>query len=197
MKVYLSEVIIMDKLSLSLIGIGVLGLSQYLSGFNIEGKAVNREAKEEQDMEYTMPGIALDEFVSKRYGIEFKYPKSWSKNPRYEDKYEGASGFFEVGDFAGVGETIDEAVKMQIDESYRPYGSNPVVRSFTVDGEPARVIYPSKDQSAFYNDRETAIVVKYPKPREIDGVLYDYVVIWVSKEYVPLILSTFKFVNES
>ena len=141
------------------------------------------------------PGIALNEFISNRYKISFKYPKEWRKNPRYNDKYEGTSGFFEVEDFSGIGENIDEAVKMQINEAYKPYGSNPTIRRFMVDGQPARVIYASDDQSEFFKDREAAIVVQYPQPVIIDDKAFDYVVIWISQEYVPLVLSTFKFLR--
>lgn len=145
--------------------------------------------------ENIVPGIALNEFVSNRYKISFKYPRSWKMNPRYEEKYEGTSGFFEVGDFAGQGENIDEAVNAQIHEAYQPYGSNPIVRRFTVDGQPARVIYPSADQPDFYKDRDAAIVVQYPNPVTVEGKPYDYVVIWTTREYVPLIMSTLKFIK--
>lgn len=179
----------MDKLSISLIGASLFGLTQLLN-YN-RGEKKEEALQEEEDA--IKPGILLNEFESKEYKISFKYPKSWTKNPRYEDKYEGESGFFEVGDFEGQEKNIDEAVEKQIKEEYKPYGSNPIVRSFIVDGQPARVIYPSDDQQPFYKDRDTAIVIQYPKPNVIDNIPFNYVVIWVSKEYVPLILSTFKF----
>lgn len=157
----------------------------------------NYKDKKENNMgkEYTVPGIALNEFISRRYQIGFKYPRGWSKNPRYEDKYEGESGFFEVSDFSGNGRNIDEAVKQQINEPYKPYGNNPTVRNFTVDGQPARVIYPSTDQNEFYKDRDAALVVQYKEPLVIGDNQYNYVVIWATKEYIPLIMSTFKFVK--
>jgi len=183
----------MDKLTLSLIGVSILGVSQLLSPhkevYNKEDH--NREAVGQNS---GIPaGISLSEFTSNRYKISFKYPKSWVKNPRYEDKYEGENGFFEVGDFSGIGENIDEAVKTQVNESYKPYGSNPIIRSFIVEGQPVRVIYPSNDQEPFYKDRETAIVVQYPQPITVDGQKFDYAVIWTSRDFVPLILGTLKF----
>ena len=57
------------------------------------------------------------------------------------------------------------------------------------------MIYPSADQPNFYKDREAAIVIQYPEPVEIEGRTYDYVVIWTSREYVPLIISTLKFIR--
>ena len=184
----------MDKKTISILGLGVLAVSSLVK--NNEKLLVDIRNSEEDNKEFTVPGILLDEFISRRYKISFKYPRSWSKNPRYEDKYEGPTGFFEVSTFSGIGEDIDAAVKQQINETYQPYGSNPTVRNFIVDGQPARVIYPSKDQSAFFKDRDAALVVQYKEPITIDGVPYKYVVIWTNKEYIPLIMSTFKFVND-
>ena len=198
----------MDKMEASLLGIGALAAAQILNGFRNKDISHMRELMRTEAMdienisgntqssnESIVPGIALNEFVSNKYKISFKYPKNWSRNPRYEDKYEGENGFFEIGDFTGTGENIDEAVKAEVNEAYKPYGNNPTIRKFIVDGQPARVIYPSADQAQFYKDRETAIVVEYPQPIVIDGKKYDYVVIWANREFVPLIISTFKFVK--
>ncbi len=198
----------MDKMEASLLGIGALAAAQILNGFRnkeichmrelMRTEAVDIEnisGNTQSSNESIVPGIALNEFVSSKYKISFKYPKNWSKNPRYEDKYEGENGFFEIGDFTGTGENIDEAVKAEVNEDYKPYGNNPTIRKFIVDGQPARVIYPSGDQAQFYKDRETAIVVEYPQPIVIEGKKYDYVVIWANREFVPLIISTFKFVK--
>ena len=183
----------MDKKTISMLSLGVLAVSSLVK--NNEKSLVDTRNSEDSNKEFTMPGILLDEFVSNRYKISFKYPRSWSKNPRYADKYEGTTGFFEISDFSGIGEDIDAAVKQQINEDYKPYGSNPIVRNFIVDGQPARVIYPSDDQSPFFKDRDAALVVQYKEPITIDGVPYKYVVIWTNKEYIPLIISTFKFIN--
>ena len=198
----------MDKMEASLLGIGAFAATQILHGLRNKDISHMRDLMRTEVMdietisgntkgsnESIVPGIALNEFVSNKYKISFKYPKNWSRNPRYEDKYEGENGFFEIGDFTGMGENIDEAVKAEVNEAYKPYGNNPTIRKFIVDGQPARVIYPSGDQAQFYKDRETAIVVEYPQPIVIDGKKYDYVVIWANREFVPLIISTFKFVK--
>lgn len=188
----------MDKVNASILGIGLLAVTQFIGNKAQKNHISNQvsDRAEENEMEFIKPGLLLDEFESKKYKIKFKYPKSWTKNPRYEDKYEGESGFFEVGDFAGVGENIDEAVNTQINEYYKPYGTNPTIRKFIVDNEPARVIYPSEDQADFYKDREAALVVKYPEPVIIDGTTFDYVVIWATKAYIPLIINTLRFIKE-
>ena len=203
----------MNKVNTSALGVGVGIFAAWQlanSGKNNEGnmrcalRSDNMESGVSQNInsmsemttpEAITPGILLDEFVSRKYQISFKYPRAWRKNPRYEDKYEGETGYFEVGDFESDNENIDEAVQEQVDEDYKPYGENPTIRRFVVDGQPARVIYPSEDQPDFFKDRDAAIVVQYPQPITVDGDTYRYVVIWATPQYIPLIISTFKFVN--
>jgi len=199
----------MDKKEASIFGIGIIAAIKAVNGLlnkdSDHMRALMRSEAEDianisngmnsDSNENVVPGIALSEFVSGKYKISFKYPKGWTKNPRYDDKYEGRNGYFEVGDFSGVGENIDEAINMQVEEEYKPYGNNPTIRKFVVDGQPARAIYPSQDQSQFFKDRDTAIVVQYPKPIMVNGREYDYVVVWTTREFVPLIISTFKFVK--
>lgn len=199
----------MDKKEASMLGIGIItaikAVNDLLNKDNNHMRELMRSEAEDianisngmnsNSNENVIPGIALSEFVSSKYKISFKYPRGWTKNPRYEDKYEGKNGYFEVSDFSGVGENIDEAVNMQVKEEYKPYGSNPIIRKFVVDGQPARVIYPSQDQPQFFKDRDTAIVIQYPKPITVNGGKYDYAVIWTTREFAPLIISTFKFVE--
>ena len=202
----------MNQKVLALIGIGFLAYKNLAlddiehfmkNGFRLNASNEKQTFSNAYDSQSNLDGIStpatsipLNEFVSTRYKISFKYPSTWHKNPRYEDKYEGESGFFEVGDFAGkTGETIDQAVTQQINESYMPYGSHPMIRSLTINGQPARVIYPSEDQPSILSDREAALVVQYKKPLLIDGIEYPFVVIWASREYMPLIISTLKFEN--
>ncbi|MBE6022166.1 MAG: hypothetical protein E7231_02885 [Cellulosilyticum sp.] len=206
----------MDKIDIAVLGVGVFAATQLANNLMSKdqsghmGTLLRAENTDMQNLSNTgndnssltgtdatvIPGIALDEFESRKYKVRFRYPATWRKNPRYEDKYEGESGFFEVGAFEGTGDNIDEAVQSQINEDYKPYGTNPIVRRFVVDGQPARVIYSSEDQPDFYNDRDVAIVVQYPRPVQDEDKSYDYVVIWTLPEYVPLIISTLRFVTQ-
>lgn len=135
-------------------------------------------------------------FISKKYGVQFDYPNTWQKNPRYEDKYEGTGGFFEVANFTDVAEGIDAAVEDQINAPYKPYGDNPKIEKLTLDGQPACIIYPSADQYSFFKDRDCVIVVQYPVPNNTNGHLYNFVDIWTTPKYIPLITKTFKFVPD-
>lgn len=137
----------------------------------------------------------LDDYISDEYGVTFKYPSSWNKNPRYENKYEGTSGFFEVSGFEGNDNNIDSAVAEQINEPYKPYGSNPTVRKLTVDGQPAREIIPSDDQGEIITDRDIALVVQYKMPIMVEGIRYPYLIIWTNRENLPLIIKSLKFIQ--
>lgn len=185
----------MDNKYIMIIGCSLI-LSQIVNA-NLNATTAYLATEENRSEVEALPNADtnLATFESKEYKIKFKYPMEWKKNPRYSNKYEGATGFFEVGDFSGSNEDIDQAVQTQIDEYYKPYGDNPKVVKAVIDGEPARIIYASDSQSEFYKDRGVAVVVKYPEPIELDGETFKYVVIWVSDSYVPLIKDTLEFVG--
>ncbi|PHV70557.1 hypothetical protein CS063_09645 [Sporanaerobium hydrogeniformans] len=147
--------------------------------------------------EFVLPDFPpFNNFVSTKYRVSFKYPNTWVKNPRYADKYEGKTGFFEVSDLASAEGSIDKVVQDEINLPYKPYGSTPRVLKLRVDGQPARLIYPSSDQLAPLSDREAALIVEYKKPLISDGIPYPYVVVWSDKIHMPLIIKTFQFVAE-
>lgn len=135
---------------------------------------------------------AYKDFTSPLYNITFKYPADWTKNPNYEERYDGPNGFFEVAELESFGRPIDQVVKREIDIPIKPYGTNPEVKAIELDGEPARIIMPSPDQQKVF-EREVAIIIKNKKPVEENSGTYDYTVIWTNKENVQKILDTFKF----
>lgn len=133
-------------------------------------------------------------FRSSLYGITFKYPEAWVKNPNYEERYDGPSGFFEVSELESFGRPIDKVVQQEIDIPIKPYGTRPEVTSLELDGEPARIIIPSSDQQKVF-DREVAIVVKNKKPVSESKEIYDYTIIWTDRANVQTILDSFKFLG--
>lgn len=190
----------MDRLEKALIGIGLFSLGNLLTHNKKNGtRAAETDTTHDKiiiSSEKIVPEGDYNTFISNKYHVQFDYPSDWVKNPRYEDKYEGPDGFFEVGDYTGTHSSIDDAVKEQIEADHKPYGTNPVVEKITLDGQPACIIYSSNDQNSFYNDRDSVIIVKYPEPNDVNGDLYNFVDIWTLPEYIPLITSTFKFVRE-
>lgn len=145
--------------------------------------------------EYILPDKPpYNTFVSNEYKISFKYPRTWVKNPRYPDKYEGLTGFFQVADVSNPIDNLDQVVEQEINQPYLPYGTAPRVLSLTVDGQPARLIYPSDDQATPLREREAALYIQYKTPDIINGEKYPYVVIWADKLHMRLIIDSFKFI---
>lgn len=185
----------MEYERISTIGLGLLALKALSSTPKVSKSDKREGAPSEQSNLANIINARLDDFISDNYGITFKYPASWNKNPRYDNKYEGVSGFFEVGGFEGNSNNIDAAVNEQINEAYKPYGTNPTVRKLTVDGQPAREIIPSEDQGALITDRDAALVVQYKTPIIINGVPYQYLIIWTTRDNLPLIIRSLKFIK--
>lgn len=200
----------MDYKLISALGLGALALKNYtrrdikdvredesinqqtpntnMSGFN--STSMNQSGMNMSDNNQD-----LSDYISNQYGITFEYPSDWRRNPRYENKYEGANGFFEVSGFEATSNNIDNAIMEQIDEAYKPYGSMPSVERLTVAGQPARQIISSEDQGEIITDRDAALVVQYRRPVTIANKRYQYVVVWTTRENMPLLIRTFRFLN--
>lgn len=135
----------------------------------------------------------MKNFRSPLYEVTFKYPSNWSKNPNYEERYDGPGGFFEVDNLESFGRPIDRVVEQEINTPIKPYGRNPQVISLELDGQPARLIVPSEDQQKIF-DREVALIVQDKKPISQSQDIYDYTVIWTDQANIQNILDTFKFI---
>ncbi|MGL4736321.1 MAG: hypothetical protein ACRCW2_02590 [Cellulosilyticaceae bacterium] len=133
-------------------------------------------------------------FRSDYYKVSFKYPATWVKNPAYKERYEGDSGYFELGEIEAFGKSIDEVVRQEIKSPFKPYGMNPTVTEVVLDGEPARLIVPSGDQATCF-DKETALIVKNKTPIMVDGDPFEYLIIWADQNHVDEIIATFKFIK--
>lgn len=179
-----------------------LGLVSYSSLTQQQRRSYERNEGEQGNPSLTPEEMVLPDpptfntFISNKYKISFKYPSAWVKNPRYADKYEGKTGYFEVSDLSSNEGTLDEVTQDEINLPYKPYGSTPKVTKLTVDGEPARLIYPSSDQIKPLSDREAALIVQYKTPLAVEGAPYPYVIIWSDRIHMPLIIKTFKFVEQ-
>lgn len=136
---------------------------------------------------------AFKQFKSDLYGVTFKYPASWTKNPSYEERYDGPGGFVEVAEIESFGRNIDEVARQETNTPIQPFGSDPKIIELQLDGQPARVIIPSSDQNKVF-EREIAIIVQNKRPVVEGQELYDYTIIWTDKDNLDTILNSFKFV---
>ncbi|MEZ4663843.1 MAG: PA14 domain-containing protein [Caldilineaceae bacterium] len=131
-------------------------------------------------------------FRSPRFGVQFEFPASWRPSPDDAERYSGADGFFVLN--ASGGATLDDFADNEISHPLRPYGLNPQVIPLTVDGQDARLILPSANQSSELR-QQSALVVQYPEPRQVNGATYEFFVLYTSQPYIRHMADSLKFVE--
>lgn len=133
-------------------------------------------------------------YTNKTYHISLKYNKAWKSNPKYFEKYEGKDGFFQISASTGENLTIDEVAQSEVTNVLKPYGSNPKITKLNIQGQNARLIKPSKDQSQLFNN-QAELIVKYPKKIKVGEDFYTYFILWADKYHIEDISKTLKFIN--
>ncbi|MEC5424001.1 LysM peptidoglycan-binding domain-containing protein [Virgibacillus sp. C22-A2] len=128
-------------------------------------------------------------YKNKTYRIKFNYPSHWRKVN--DERYEGYDGFFQVSAISG-GDNIEEICRGEAYHPLMPYGTSPRIIRSTIQNQDACFIFPSADQPAEMN-RQAALIVRYPKPIEIQGSLYNYLILWIDEQHIREIASTLKF----
>ncbi|MBI2954962.1 MAG: zf-HC2 domain-containing protein [Chloroflexi bacterium] len=136
-------------------------------------------------------------FSSSDYGVTLRYPLSWESDPRYtfgpaSFRYRGIDGFFTLS--ASNANTIDQAAEAEANHKLRPYGSKPTVAKTQVQGQDARLIMPSNDQPAEM-DNQAALIILSPRPIQIVGTSYKYLVLWADKDHIEAIAGTLLFAS--
>lgn len=132
-------------------------------------------------------------YLNKEYGIGLKYHGDWNPNPLYQNRYEGKEGFFQINAISGS-DKIDSIVYYEINHSLLPYGTKPIIKKLTIQGQDARLILPSKDQSPLFENVSELIVV-YPTPIHIEGNTYSYFVLHANQPNIEEISKTLKFIR--
>lgn len=131
-------------------------------------------------------------YNSEEYFISLKYPSNWKLNNSYSNRFDGNDGFFQLSASSGSDLSIDQVVNFSIKHKYKPYGSNPHIKNFKIQGQDARLIFPSPDQpKEIYGQVE--LIVKYPKPVVKDNETYYYLILWADAEHIEEISKTLKF----
>src|SRR5271157_5183002 len=82
-------------------------------------------------------------YVDKVYQITFRYPKDWKVDPSVPYAH-GDDGYVKIT--ASGGDTPRQVCQGQAQHKARPFGTHPTIRSLTVQGQPACLVWPSKDQ---------------------------------------------------
>jgi hypothetical protein len=113
--------------------------------------------------------------------VAFFYPSGWQYiegNPSSE-KFAGSDGYFITGAIGGGGMSLDEVAQSEGYHVLKPFGTQPAIDSFTIQGQPARLILPSDDQSIYSHDMagDAELLVQYPQPLMINDTQADFFVL--------------------
>ena len=130
-------------------------------------------------------------FQSELFKVEFLYPSDWSMVR--ENYYEGPSGYFSVSAIDSDSSLIDVCKE----EAYQPilqYGSKPNISSIKVDGQEGYITIPSEDQR-IEMDNQAGLIIKYPNPIKINDAEFNYLIIWVEKQYATIVQQSLKFIQ--
>lgn len=125
------------------------------------------------------------------YNVQFRYPPHWQKGN--DERYEGDDGFFQISAIS-AGQNMKEVCRNEAFHRLMPYGSTPRIVHTQIQNEEACTIFPSADQSAEMKG-QAALIVKYPKPVDIEGTMYNYFVLWADKGHLPEIAETLTFLS--
>ncbi len=130
------------------------------------------------------------------YNIELKYPADWQPKEdfAYTHRYEGEDGFFQLSAISGEGLLIDEVYRFEAYHKLQPYGSQPKIERLEIEGQEARLILPSDDQSQEMQS-QVGLIIQYPHPIQISGTTYYYSVLWTDQNHIRKIAETLRFIE--
>ena len=129
------------------------------------------------------------------YAVSMEYPGNWEPISGHSGldggiRFAGDSGFFHIYGLDAA--TIDDAAFGEAEHRSQPYGSQPVIENFNVNGQEARLILPSADQPKGMK-YQAALIVRYPRPVEISGSTCRYLLLWADRAHIRTIASTLRF----
>jgi TolB protein len=114
----------------------------------------------------SMPDSNWQIYTNPFFKIKLKYPPHWKLvdgEPRYGERFAGEDGYFTITAMGDVGLTLDQAVEVEIQHKLQPYGPEPYVEEFQVQGQAARIISPSASQDDHLR-WQAGLLVLYPQP---------------------------------
>jgi len=112
------------------------------------------------------PASGWQTYSNPYFKITLAYPAHWQHvdgEAHYGDKFAGEDGYFTITAMGDVGLTLDQAVEAEIQHKLQPYGPDPIVEEFQVQGQEARIILPSASQDDYLR-WQAALLVIYPRP---------------------------------
>ena len=129
------------------------------------------------------------------YGVNLRYPPEWQPVGGLSfDRYEGESGFFSISAGGEDNVSIDTLTQSEAKNNKKPYGSEPYIQTLTIDGQDARLILPSLDQSPTMHG-QAVLIVRYPTPKVVGSTTYKYLVFWADRANIQDIASSLTFIK--
>jgi TolB protein len=142
----------------------------------------------------TPKDITMALYTNPHYAVTFKYPSHWTVNPTFSTpeygytSYHGDDGFYIIT--AAGGGSLDAYTASEANHKLKPYGSTPTISNLTIQGQAARLIMPSEDQSM---SEQAGLIVEYPYPVTIGEHTYPFFVMYADKDWIDCMSSTIIF----
>lgn len=137
-------------------------------------------------------------YTSKGYGVTFRVPPGWVLEEGDGERLSGPGGYATLDAVGGEGVAeVMDVCRQQAEHVLRPYGTSPEVQPITAgqaSGMPGCLVIP--DDDAGMGDEHVAAIA-YPQPQTINGLPYDYVVIYATGHHVRAIASSLRFVSQT
>lgn len=139
---------------------------------------------------------ALSYFVSPVFAVALSYPANWVVDPGYttpelgDIKFNADDGFFIIN--SADAESIDIFTDNEAHHKLQPYGTAPTIENLTIQGQTARLIWPSVDQTM---PDQAALVVMYPQPVTISDHSNSLFVLYADTDHIREIADTLTFVS--
>ena len=135
-------------------------------------------------------------FSNQEYHVSLQYPSTWKANKAYSspERYEGNNGLFQISAFDGEGWTIDQVAEWHANHKLKPFGTTPSITKLEILGKEVCLIKPSVDQPKEEKDA-AELIVKYPKPIQINMDKYSYLVLWADQQHIEEIGKTINFID--
>lgn len=133
-------------------------------------------------------------YTNKDYNVSLYYSRYWKPNNKYNIRYEGKDGFFQINAFDGGNLKVNEVAYMEITHKLKPYGSIPQITDLTINGQQAALIMPSSDQPRQVKNH-AELIITYPHPVIINNNKFSYLILYSDTNNIKKIARTIKFID--
>lgn len=133
------------------------------------------------------------------FKISLKYPAYWQHvdgEAYYGDKYAGDDGFFTITAMGGEDLSLDQVVESEVKHKLQPYGPDPYIEQYQVQGQEASLILPSSSQDDPLR-WQAALLVPFPQPISLpigdSDHVYSIFALYADPTHIGSIAETLKF----